>query len=231
MNNRLLKSWINVFTVCALFSLPSAFAQSTQGLDLPAEGGEVLVIALAKSPESASHIGTKNIAKKSSTSATIHTTPVILTLEDIEVVKSSGQFSGDEIYVNITEYSSVDKPSMHRVPEYPSHWLSKYIDKVKDIVLWQKPIQDGESVELIISVVESDAPPWDVDDLIGSVKLKVYIEKGKLEQEWSIPNKSIVKSEAERGHFTLTGDGAEYKISLKLKLDKELKKDKTKQKK
>jgi len=60
---------------------------------------------------------------------------------------------------------------------------------------------------------------------------KVYIEKGKLEQEWSIPNKSIVKSEAERGHFTLTGDGAEYKISLKLKLDKDKNKDKKEQKK
>ena len=161
-----------------------------------------------------------------------HTTAVILMLENIEVVKTAEHLSADDIYVNITEYSSVDKPAMHRIPEYPSHWLSKFASKIKQVSLWKKSIQDGESVELIISVIESDAPPWDVDDLIGSVKLKVYMEKGKLQQEWSIPNKTIVKNEGERGHFVLSGDGAEYKVSFKLmldkKLDKKLDKNKTK---
>lgn len=214
MNTQLSKKLVSLLAICAFFS-PAVFGQTT-------------VLASAKTPE---YIGTKNTAKKSADSTKpAHTTPVVLTLEDIQVVKTAAHLSGDEIYVNITEYSSVDKPAMHRIPEYPSHWLSKYIDKVKDVTLWQKPIQDEESVELIISVVESDAPPWDVDDLIGSVKLKVYIEKGKLEQEWSIPNKAIVKSEGEKGHFVLTGDGAEYKISLKLKLDKHTEADKNKDK-
>lgn len=210
MNSQLSKKLVSLLAVCAFFS-PAVFGQTT-------------ILAAAKTPE---YIGTKNTAKKTADAKKpVHTTPVILTLEDIQVIKTAAHLSGDEIYVNITEYSSIDKPAMHRIPDYPSHWLSKYIDKVKDITLWQKPIQDGESVELIISVVESDAPPWDVDDLIGSVKLKVYIEKGKLEQEWSIPNKAIVKSEGEKGHFVLTGDGAEYKISLKLKLNKHPEADK-----
>lgn len=214
MNSQLSKKLVSLLAICAFFS--------------PAVFGQTMLLAASKTPE---YIGTKNTAKKSvDASKPVHTTPVVLVLEDIQVVKTAAQLSGDEIYVNITEYSSVDKPAMHRVPEYPSHWLSKYIDKVKDVTLWQKPIQDEESVELIISVVESDAPPWDVDDLIGSVKLKVYIEKGKLEQEWSVPNKAIVKSEGEKGHFVLTGDGAEYKISLKLKLDKQTEADKTKDK-
>ncbi len=214
MNSRLSKKLVSLLVACVLFS--------------PAVFGKTTVLAAAKTPE---YIGTKNTAKKAADSKKpVNTTPVILTLEDIQVIKTAAHLSGDEIYVNITEYSSVDKPAMHRIPEYPSHWLSKYIDKVKDVTLWQKPIQDEESVELIISVVESDAPPWDVDDLIGSVKLKVYIEKGKLEQEWSIPNKAIVKSEGEKGHFVLTGDGAEYKISLKLKLDKHTEADKNKDK-
>ncbi len=225
MNSRLSKTLVSLFAVCTLLS-PKVFGESPQGSNLPVEAGELLVIAAAQSPESASNISTST--KKSPVSPSAHTTPIVLTLESIEVVKTAEQFSGDEIYVNITEYSSVDKPAMHRVPEYPSHWLSKYMDKVKNVPLWTKNIRDTESVELIISVVESEAPPWDVDDLIGSVKLKVYIEKGKLEQEWSVPNKSIVKEEGAKGHFVLTGDGAEYKISLKLKLDKEI--DKTKEK-
>lgn len=211
MNRQLSKKLVSLLAVCAFFS-PTVF-------------GQTAALAAARTPE---YIGTKNVAKKSAKS--VNTTPVVLKLEDIQVIKTAAQFSGDEIYVNITEYSSVDKPAMHRVPEYPSHWLSKYIDKVKDVTLWQKAIQDEESVELIISVVESDAPPWDVDDLIGSVKLKVYIEKGKLEQEWSIPNKAIVKTAGEKDHFVLTGDGAEYKISLNLKLDKDTEADKVKTK-
>jgi hypothetical protein len=185
---------------------------------------------LGVSTGSPDYIGTRSTENKPETSEKIHATSVLLTLEKIEVVRTAEDLSGDQVYVNITEYSSMDKPTMHRVPEYPSHWLSKYIDKVKNIPLWNKPIKDAESVELIISVVESDAPPWDVDDLIGSVKLKVYIEKGKLEQEWSIPNNAIVKKEGEMGHFVLTGDGAEYKISLKLALDKNSDKDKDKDK-
>jgi hypothetical protein len=208
MNNQRSRTWVSLFTAFALLLSPLGFAA-------------------AKSPETAVYIGSKDKAKNSS-SLSAHTTPVSLILENIQIVKKSEESSSEEIYMNITEYSSVDKPSMHRVPEYPSHWLSKFSDKIKDIPIWNKSIQDGESVELIISVVESDAPPWDVDDLIGSVKLKVYIEKGKLEQEWSIPNKQIVKTDGERDHFILTGDGAEYKISLNLKLDQDKNKNKPK---
>lgn len=211
------KKWINLFAACALLSLSSTtFAQSSESVNLAAES-EMTVIASARSP---GPIVTKSPSKEATSAVSVQTTPVVLTLEDIQVMKTSDHLSGDEIYVNVTEYSSVDKPSMHRVPEYPSHWLSKYIEKVKNIPIWNKAIQEGESVQLIISVVEAEAPPWDVDDLIGSVKLKVYIEKGKLEQEWSIPNSAITKQAGEKGHFVLTGDGAEYKISLKLKLDK-----------
>lgn len=183
-----------------------------------------LLILLTPNVFAASHTYEKKAIKDS----VVHTTPVILTLEDIEVIKTAEQSSSDEIYINITEYSSVDKPTMHRIPEYPSHWLSKYTDKIKNVSLWQKSIQDKESVELVISVIESDAPPWDVDDLIGTVKLKVYLEKGKLEQEWTLPNNVIAKQEKEKGHFLLTGDGAEYKISLKVKIDKNINKDKNK---
>jgi hypothetical protein len=213
MNNQLSKKIVTkvCVNICVVFALvcPKTFAGPLSG-----------------STGSPDYIGTKLTETKPENSAKTHTTPVILTLEKIEVVRTAENLSGDQVYVNITEYSSIDKPTMHRIPEYPSHWLSKYIDKVKNVPLWNKPIKDAESVELIISVVESDAPPWDVDDLIGSVKLKVYIEKGKLEQEWSIPNNAIVKKEGEMGHFVLTGDGAEYKISLKLALEKNSDKDK-----
>ena len=110
MNLQLLRTLISLFVACTLFS-PT-------------------VIGAAKSPESAVYMSSKT-KKTKSLSASLHTTPIILTLEKIEVVKTAEQLSADDIYVNITEYSSVDKPTMHRVPEYPSHWLSKFADKVK----------------------------------------------------------------------------------------------------
>ena len=204
MNSQLWKIWGSICLICFLFT-PRVFAVSGEGLKL----------ASARSPDA---VFLKNYKKKSEEEIT-HTTPVILVLENIEVVKTSSYLGNDEVYINVTEYSSVDKPRMIRVPEYPSHWQSKFVDKVQGASIWKKPVREGESLELIISLIEADAPPWDVDDLIGSVKLKVYLEKGKLEQEWTLPNKSITKQEGEKGHFVLTGDGAEYKISLKLKLD------------
>lgn len=222
MNNQLSKICISLVAVGVLLCSEFVFAEST-------------ILAAARTPnllgthtdiESQSDQSTSDKSTKQDSASKVHTTPIVLTLEKIEAVKTEEGKSGDQIYLNITEYSSMDKPNMHRIPEYPSHWLSKYIDKVKNVTVWNRAIKDTESVELVISLVESDAPPWDVDDLIGSVKLKIYIEKGKLEQEWSTPNKDIVKSDKEKGHFVLTGDGAEYKISLKLKKDDKATKDK-----
>lgn len=142
---------------------------------------------------------------------------LVLKLEAIEKLQAQ-EDQGDELYFNITEYSSVDRASHYQVPDFPTHWLSAYLENVKDVAIWEKEVKDGESVELIISLVERDVPPWNVDDLLGSVKLKLKWNNNQLEKEWSIPNKTNTrKIDEEVNAFSLTGDESEYHMVLKVK--------------
>lgn len=139
-----------------------------------------------------------------------------LKLEGIEKIHAQ-ESHGDELYFSITEYSSSEAARHYQVPDFPTHWLSDYLGSVKNIVLWKRDLNEGESVSLIISLVERDVPPWNVDDLLGSVKLKVKREKNRLLKEWSIPNQSNTKKLMDHMNaFVLTGDEGEYHLLLKL---------------
>src|SRR5690606_15255973 len=111
-----------------------------------------------------------------------------------------------------------EKPRHYEVPEFPLHWLSKYVDKLSNVLLWEKVVEDEQGVSIVLSLIERDAPPWNLDDLIGSVKLKLKNEKGKLTKEWSIPNKNVTHRLSDDDNvFILTGDGGEYHIALEVK--------------
>lgn len=125
---------------------------------------------------------------------------------------------GDELYFNITEYSNMTAPRFYQVPRFPTHWLSQYLEKVQNVTLWEKNLQDGESVQIIFSLVERDAPPWNVDDLIGSVKLNLRLERNELKREWRIPNKEITSPvEGKNTSYYFEGDDGKYRVKFRLK--------------
>ena len=147
---------------------------------------------------------------------------VKLSLSHIEKIKTTEE-SGDELYFSVTEYSSVERPRQITVPSFPTYWLSKHLSNVNDVVLWEKELADKESVMLVISLIERDAPPWNVDDLIGTVKLKISNDHGKLKRAWSIPNAAETKRlDDNKNEFQMTGDGGDYKLSLQVEQEKEV---------
>ncbi len=155
---------------------------------------------------------------------------LIVKLEAIERIQAQEQ-QGDELYFSITEYSTTGKASHYQVPDFPTHWLSDYLTKVHDVVLWQRPLEKDEAVELIISLVERDVPPWNIDDLFGSVKLKLKWEGAQLKKEWSIPNQSNTsRIDDHVNAFSMTGDEGEYHLILKVEEAKEDLKERKKSK-
>lgn len=141
---------------------------------------------------------------------------ITIKLDVLEKIHAQEQ-SGDELYFNITEFPE-NKPARHyRIPSYPSHWMSDYLKNVKNLTLWQKSYSQCEKTDVIISLVEADLPPWNVDDLLGSVEFKVTCEQGKMHTNWVIPNKEntakILNSESA---FAFTGDHSEYHAIFKL---------------
>lgn len=124
---------------------------------------------------------------------------------------------GDELYFSITEYSSKERPRSYLIPEFPMHWLSAHLQDIKNVNLWDKIIKDGEGVSVIFSLIEQDVAPWNIDDLVGTIKLKVRNEKGVLKREWIIPNqKDTQPVKQHKNEFILDGASGEYHLFLKL---------------
>ncbi len=129
---------------------------------------------------------------------------------------------GDELYFAVTEFPSTGKKGSHvLIPAYPMYMQSKHLDKVKDLKLWQKTLQPGQSVELVVSLVEHDVPPWNTDDLIGAFKLQIANKDGKIITRWSKMDKgnhvAQVDGQGDKKAYTLTGEGASYQLNVELK--------------
>mgnify|MGYP007073223540 CR=1 FL=1 len=129
---------------------------------------------------------------------------------------------GDELYIDVTVYPSKGKATHFQVPQYPLSWPSRALNELTEVKLWGDALKEGESVTLIVSLVEQDSPPWDTDDLIGSLRVRLKNNAGDLESTWSVPNRtdapvSINTKHGPAKRFHLTGDNSRYEMILHLK--------------
>lgn len=135
---------------------------------------------------------------------------MVIKLDVIEKIHAQEK-GGDELYFSITEFPSKGRPSHYQIPEFPSHWLSEHLKGVQNVILWEKASKECEPVKVIISLVEEDLPPWNIDDLLGSIELNVKCENGKLATQWNIPNKENTAVIGNVNNaFSFSGKNAEY---------------------
>lgn len=126
----------------------------------------------------------------------------------------------DELYFSITEFPAQGKASHYQIPSFPAHWLSSHLANVKDVMLWQKTLQKCEPTEVLISLVEEDLPPWNPNDLLGSVQLKISCDNGKLVQSWSIPNPEITSQVNHDTVYSFEGEKMKYQATFKFENNK-----------
>lgn len=148
----------------------------------------------------------------------------IITLNSIEIDKTSDEY-GDEIYLVITKFGADGSNTQYTIPEYPITWPTEAIHQIKDIHLWEGIIPEGGSDEIIIELVEHDVPPYNVDDSIGSIRIKINNKGGKLdtvwEQNWHESNKNKAEkalssnNEASQS-YTFIGEGGKYILKFTL---------------
>lgn len=145
---------------------------------------------------------------------------VTLAVAQMQVVKKQ-EYTGDELYFNVAEYTKKGVQQFYRVPERPIHLRSNHLEHVKNFKLWHNTLKEGQSAQVIVSLVEEDLAPWDLDDLIGEVKVRLKNEGGKLITDWVMLNTTnhgeILKSdETDKRRFQLKGAGAHYRLDLQL---------------
>ncbi|MDB6096187.1 MAG: hypothetical protein JWM09_465 [Francisellaceae bacterium] len=88
--------------------------------------------------------------------------------------------STDNIYFSLTHYSNKGKAETLREPIYPTHWSSSNLTLLKNKLLWESSIQEGEEIKLIISLLKQNSAPWETDTLLGSAK--VVLSKHKQDE-------------------------------------------------
>lgn len=129
--------------------------------------------------------------------------------------------NGDEVYISVTKYSNINPPEEFRIPSSPDNWFFKRLGEASNVILWQGNLAKGEEIKLMISIAEQDFPPWDVDDLIGTLQVTLKEVKGRLVETWSIPtmdgqpkieDKGPVSGKGRR--YILHGDNSRYEAEL-----------------
>jgi hypothetical protein len=129
--------------------------------------------------------------------------------------------NGDEVYISVTKYSNLSHPEEFRIPSSPNNWFFKRLNEANNVTLWQGNLVQGEEIKLMISIAEQDFPPWDVDDLIGTLQVTLKEVKGRLVEEWRIPTMDGQPKIEDRGpvsgkgrRFILHGDNSRYEAEL-----------------
>ncbi|MBS0290373.1 MAG: hypothetical protein JSS07_10130 [Proteobacteria bacterium] len=137
-------------------------------------------------------------------------------LKSLEVIKTQEK-GGDELFISITEFPLGKSSAHYQIPSPPSHWLSKYLNNVKDVVIWKKQSNQCEPLNLLITLVEEDYAPWNLDDSLGSVELKITCVGGKAVEQWTIPDKDATRVlNGQDNAFIFNKDNAQYKAVFQL---------------
>ena len=157
-----------------------------------------------------------------------------LILDHIETITPQ-EHRGDELYLSISA-SKKDSPTEYiRIPNHPIHWTSNKVSNLSKVPMWSQEIAPGTSVVVVTSLVDEDMPYWNIDDIIGSVRLRIKNENGVLMTSWDMPNQ--VKEVNTKSHpevlekntnaikkFDLIGDGAHYVLYLSLSSSSQIRK-------
>ncbi|GAB4392479.1 MAG: hypothetical protein Tsb005_06680 [Gammaproteobacteria bacterium] len=154
-----------------------------------------------------------------------YTKTVSVVLHNIRLAKRD-EHSGDELYLTTTAYTDKPKqrPEHQRIPRFPIYWISSHLEPLKNVPVWQGKLNDNENVTLIFSLMEHDAPPWDTDDLLGTVKLHLTNKAGVIESDWRLPNHAdgkplVVQTNAgEIEQFVFLADRAVYELGFQLRI-------------
>ncbi len=144
---------------------------------------------------------------------------VVIKMIGITVEKTADK-GVDDLFFNIRQHSNLKGDSENRIPEYPKHWLSKQLSSLKNVVLWDGKIEQGESLKLVLSLMEQDFPPWDPDDAIGAAEVSLLNQNGRLKIQWGVPKFEKNNQEVEMlkravpQRYIFKGAGSRYDVAF-----------------
>lgn len=121
----------------------------------------------------------------------------------------------DEVYVSVSEFNSNGKNRYYTIPQSPVYWPEKSVNQISNFQLWQGKLPAAAATEVVISLIEQDTPPWNLDDLISVIKVKMMNDAGQLHYEWYQDGK-LIGRQKDKISIHLIGHDGIYKANLSL---------------
>ena len=150
----------------------------------------------------------------------MHALDLELKVNKLEILEHSERF-GDEVYLHVLE-SHDEKLYEHHLPKYPFYYREGHLKDFKPTILWKKSLNDSEKVTLFISLIEKDAAPWNIDDLIGQLTLTLKIVDEKLQATWDMVDKEnldkVISKDQKNISLELFNDIGRYQLDLALEI-------------
>lgn len=100
-------------------------------------------------------------------------------------------------------------PTISNLTPPHRYWPASILPKLKNITLWDRGLTQDEGTQLVISLIEADMPPWNLDDLLGTVKFNLRNHDHQLAVDMQpFSHAKVVKQQQ-------TSRGIEYTVEIK----------------
>lgn len=143
---------------------------------------------------------------------------------EVDVTKLEAQeteVDGDHLYFYVTEYPSEGFAGEVRIPPFPMHWISKEVQNINRVKLWEGAIPKGECVSLVITLMNQMIPLMLSDKEIGSMQVNIANNNNKISAVWRQPNfqdnTKVDQPYYDIPRFVMYGDESQYAVTFRVR--------------
>lgn len=164
-----------------------------------------------------SHFRKKIIIVALSLISFIYAKPVEIWLDEIQIISEHDKM-GDQLYFYVLENRKDQDLEDKITPKFPFSYTKKNIKDFQSTLLWKDEIANNDQVDLTVSLLEREAPPWFQDDVMGIVSLLLKNDADKISIKWKNEEGCTINStkDSKVKNITIQRDAGQYKIKVRV---------------
>jgi hypothetical protein len=143
--------------------------------------------------------------------------PVEIWLDEIQIISEHDKM-GDQLYFYVLENRKDQDLEDRTMPAFPFSYTKKNIKEFESVLLWRDEVAKNNQVDMTVSLLEREAPPWFQDDVMGIVSLNIKNDADKIKVKWKNEENCSIDSTSKSDvkKITIQRDAGQYKIKLRV---------------
>lgn len=116
-----------------------------------------------------------------------------LMLDSLDIKEQVSGLSS-EIYFNLVERDAQGELSHKTHPLFPYSYTKANLTHFQPTVFWKDVLKKSDHIELNISMIERELPPWMQDELLATIKVSLKEHEGQLITLWDAQNYGVLEN-------------------------------------